>query len=239
MSSCHFAVLLLVASIAVAMLTEADAWITPTPIMLPRSSLLIPTTLDINPIPSVKDLVDALDQTGDVLDQTPLLRMATELSPVGDAIDVIDTANEVADALSEQGVPDHHIIIGFSVVAVVGVAAYLFWQQQSTDEGEGEAEAVKIVENEAATISNSTDLFEEEISRLKESLLAEETLRKETEAKLAVAVEANKQLEMQGVLREAEYQQEIDSIRKLSYKILKLIKKRVGKRYESIRRKKD
>ena len=146
MSSCHFAVLLLVASIAVAMLTEADAWITPTPIMLPRSSLLIPTTLDINPIPSVKDLVDALDQTGDVLDQTPLLRMATELSPVGDAIDVIDTANEVADALSEQGVPDHHIIIGFSVVAVVGVAAYLFWQQQSTDEGEGEAEAVKIVE---------------------------------------------------------------------------------------------
>lgn len=71
---------------------------------------------------------------------------------------MLDTADQVADVLSEQGVPDHHIAIGFGVVAAISLAAYYLWWLPLQESEETLAQETKEIEssNTVAAANNTT-----------------------------------------------------------------------------------
>ena len=223
----------------------AVAWVSP-----PRSLARDSGRVDFRLSDASSSVDDLVQSSVDALTNSPFLTnnkiigdAITKLTPLGDVMDVVDTANEAADALSAQGVSDEIIVVLFGVAAVVAGLGYYYLQSQKDDDEDTNSSLEEVESSESMTTA-----------MLQESLRVEQTCRKELQAQVDALVADNRNMcerhqllqakeenlsqrvtELSKDVQRLEDKYEGQSMRRLAKEMWQLGKDRVWRRFQRLK----
>lgn len=205
-----------------------------------------PATLQ--PPPIVLPSITISDDATTLFNNKVVSIILEKLTPVGDAMEALDLANEAANTLSALGIPDQQIIVaGLMIVVIVGWVVYN-QRTISTDLEDVSPDNIPLGNGEDKALAKNDD---KTLEKLRDELQVEQTRRKTAEHQLKLFMEKNEELSIQckdlerklekleenNTLlsdqlnqREHEFEVETNSMRRLSAKLMQLPWKRVLRR---------